>query len=362
MSAPVLSSPSLKDVVVFEKGKPPALQPYFGADSEIYLTPEYLRNGAGSEPIKASSNAVRVSDGDTIVLWDGSNAGEVLRARAGVLSSTMTRLRHRDTFDRDYFFYALSGWEPYLKGQTSGSGIPHVDKEVLGKLVVPAFPLPEQRKIAEILTTVDRAIEETEAMVGKQQRIKTGLMQDLLTRGIDAHGQLRTEATHAFKDSPLGRIPVEWEVGIGSDYFTLRSGIPVENIRNDSEGETLYLKVDDFNTLDNQQGEGISVSSNTFDCPAGLKPKLLPPGTLVFPKRGAAIFLNRVGVLSKPATIDPNLMGLSTKPGVSHEYLRQILLRRDLGTICDNSGIPQINNKHLYPLLFGSSRNAVGRG
>jgi type I restriction enzyme S subunit len=212
MSAPVLSSPLLKDVVVFEKGKPPAQQPYFGPDSETYLTPEYLRNGAGSEPIKASSNAVRVSDGDTIVLWDGSNAGEVLRARAGVLSSTMTRLRHRDTFDREYFFYALSGWEPHLKGQTSGSGIPHVDKEVLGKLVVPAFPLPEQRKIAEILTTVDRAIEETEALVGKQQRIKTGLMQDLLTRGIDAHGQLRTEATHAFKDSPLGRIPVEWEV------------------------------------------------------------------------------------------------------------------------------------------------------
>jgi type I restriction enzyme S subunit len=74
--------------------------------------------------------------------------------------------------------------------------------------------LPEQRKIAEILTTVDRAIEETEALVGKQQRIKTGLMQDLLTRGIDAHGQLRTEATHAFKDSPLGRIPVEWEVNL----------------------------------------------------------------------------------------------------------------------------------------------------
>src|SRR5690606_13975434 len=41
---------------------------------------------------------------------------------------------------------------------------------------------------------------------------KTGLMQDLLTKGIDAHGNIRSEATHAFKDSPLGRIPVEWDV------------------------------------------------------------------------------------------------------------------------------------------------------
>ena len=64
---------------------------------------------------------------------------------------------------------------------------------------------PEQTKIAEILSTVDRAIEQTEALIAKQQRIKTGLMQDLLTRGIDEHGNLRSEQTHKFKDSPLGQ-------------------------------------------------------------------------------------------------------------------------------------------------------------
>lgn len=72
--------------------------------------------------------------------------------------------------------------------------------------------LPEQAKIAEVLSTVDQAIEQTESLIAKQQRIKTGLMQDLLTRGIDEHGNLRSEETHEFKDSPLGRIPVEWEV------------------------------------------------------------------------------------------------------------------------------------------------------
>jgi len=62
------------------------------------------------------------------------------------------------------------------------------------------------------LSTVDRAIEQTEALIAKQQRIKTGLMQDLLTRGIDEHGNLRSEKTHQFKDSLMGRIPVGWEV------------------------------------------------------------------------------------------------------------------------------------------------------
>ena len=70
----------------------------------------------------------------------------------------------------------------------------------------------EQARIVTILSTLDQAIEQTEAIIAKQQRIKTGLMQDLLTKGIDENGNIRSEATHEFKDSPLGRIPVEWDI------------------------------------------------------------------------------------------------------------------------------------------------------
>ena len=84
---------------------------------------------------------------------------------------------------------------------------------------------PEQTKIGEILSTVDRAIEQTKAIIAKQQRIKTGLMQDLLTRGIDEHGSIRSEETHEFKDSPLGRIPVEWDVEGFENYVISEAGI-----------------------------------------------------------------------------------------------------------------------------------------
>ena len=238
------STQQVKDVVSFSKGKPPAEQPYFGIDAELYLTPEYLRGGAASEPIRANKNAARVNGGETIVLWDGSNAGEVFRARAGVLSSTMVHLKPIDSFDGDYFFYAMKGWEGYLKGQTSGSGIPHVDKEVLGKLELVQFPTVEQSKIAEILSTVDQAIEQTEALIAKQQRIKTGLMQDLLTRGIDEHGQLRTEQTHAFKDSPLGRIPVEWEVARLGEVAAISAGVTLgKSYEGPNTVELPYLRV-----------------------------------------------------------------------------------------------------------------------
>ena len=89
-------------------------------------------------------------------------------------------------------------------GRGSGNqGGDTLNKQKLKKIL---FEYPEsereQAKIAEVLSTVDRAIEETEAFIAKQQRIKTGLMQDLLTRGIDEHGNLRSEQTHEFNDSP----------------------------------------------------------------------------------------------------------------------------------------------------------------
>jgi len=88
-----------------------------------------------------------------------------------------------------------------------------------------SFPtsFPEQRKIAEILETVDNAMEKTDRIIEKYKRIKQGLMQDLLTKGIDENGQIRSEETHRFKDSPLGKIPEEWGVVKLGDVVKLRN-------------------------------------------------------------------------------------------------------------------------------------------
>lgn len=91
---------------------------------------------------------------------------------------------------------------------------------------IPDIKINEQKKIAKILTKVDEAIENTEALIQKYEHIKMGLIQDLLTKGIDENGNIRSEETHQFKDSPLGRIPVEWEVkNIGSISTLVRSGV-----------------------------------------------------------------------------------------------------------------------------------------
>ncbi len=115
--------------------------------------------------------------------------------------------------DQAYLEHYLRHEESKFSNASQGSTFEAINSTELSKWPMD-YPTSkrEQAKIAEILSTVDRAIEETEALIAKQQRIKTGLMQNLLTRGIDEHGNLRSERIHKFKDSPLGRIPVEWEV------------------------------------------------------------------------------------------------------------------------------------------------------
>ncbi len=113
---------------------------------------------------------------------------------------------------QDFLEHFLIFQEPKFKLVSQGSTFEAINSSELKQWpILRPKDKAEQSKIAEVLSTVDRAIEETEALIAKQQRIKTGLMQDLLTRGIDEHGNLRSETTHEFKDSPLGRIPVEWE-------------------------------------------------------------------------------------------------------------------------------------------------------
>ncbi len=92
---------------------------------------------------------------------------------------------------------------------------------------IPLPPLPQQRKIARILTTLDNVIEKTEALIAKYQAIKQGLMHDLFTRGVDATGKLRppqSEAPALYKQSGLGWIPKEWETQRLGEALRLAGG------------------------------------------------------------------------------------------------------------------------------------------
>jgi len=100
-----------------------------------------------------------------------------------------------------YFLQSHLYWSHLRKAQ--GSTLKNINLPLLKSLLIPLPPLPEQRRIAEILSTVDDAIQKVDAAITKTERLKKGLLHELLTKGI-GHKE--------FKDTEIGRIPKEWEV------------------------------------------------------------------------------------------------------------------------------------------------------
>jgi len=96
-----------------------------------------------------------------------------------------------------------------------GATYPAVSDKDVSNEKIPLPSLPEQRKITEILSTVDEAIQRVDEAIARTERLKRGLMQRLLTRGI-GHRE--------FKDTEIGRIPKGWEV--------VRVGDIIEEIKN----------------------------------------------------------------------------------------------------------------------------------
>ncbi len=85
---------------------------------------------------------------------------------------------------------------------------------LLARIAFRPFRLPSQAPHRGlVLDTVDEAIARSEAVIAKLKQTRVGLLHDLLTRGLDEHGQLRDPVAHPeqFKDSPLGRILVQLE-------------------------------------------------------------------------------------------------------------------------------------------------------
>jgi type I restriction enzyme, S subunit len=102
-----------------------------------------------------------------------------------------------------------------LKVCITGSAQPQIIGSALKEVVLRLPPLEDQNLISNILGTLDTQICQTEAIIAKLQQVKQGLLHDLLTRGIDANGQLRPprdQAPELYKESPLGWIPRDWEV------------------------------------------------------------------------------------------------------------------------------------------------------
>ena len=207
----------------FHKGRLPSSSTgRAGGDRAPYLSMEYLRGGESTAPtlVPVEPGLLWASDGDILLLWDGSNAGEFLRARRGIVSSTTVLVKPKSV-DSTFFYWACKAQEPQLQAETVGMGIPHVDGEFLADLRIPLPSARQQRVISHYLdretTRLDLLVAEKERVLDLLAERRRALITRAVTRGLDPDAPLRDSGV-----SWLGDIPVHWETERSKWLFTER--------------------------------------------------------------------------------------------------------------------------------------------
>jgi len=190
-----------------------------------WLTPSDLSNLASSIYIdeserKITQKALRdtglgLAPRGSVIISTRAPVGyvAVIRSPSTFNQGCKVLVSKHDEVAPEFYCYLLISKKAQLQGRSGGSTFLELSKESLERFPVPLPPLPEQKKIATILSTVDDAIQKTDEIISKTERLKKGLMQKLLTSGI---GHTK------FKQTEVGETPEEWEVTKLGNHVTIR--------------------------------------------------------------------------------------------------------------------------------------------
>jgi type I restriction enzyme S subunit len=257
-----------------------------------------------------------------------------------LVSGKMTAVRVNDQFLPDFLTYALcqEDAQNHLKENTTGMALSQTNftHDALLRVPILSPPLPEQKKIASILTSVDEVIETTQKQIDKLQDLKKATMNELLTQGIG-----HTE----FKDSELGRIPKSWEVYELGQLCIFTQGVQIsldETLRTNQKGYIRYLYINDFSSDKN-----LRFIKDDFPT------KIVKDEDLVMANTGhsaGTIFRGKHGVLSN------NAFKISIKKYIKSEYLFHFLSTDNywfsIGKLFNTAGQPHVGHGNIAKLQF----------
>lgn len=252
--------------------------------------------------------------------------------------------------DRRWLYWLLSYFP--LKRLDTSTGVPGLNRNDLYEL---SFfrPDPASRdQIAEILDTLDEAIRGTEAVVGKLKAAKQGLLHDLLTRGINAQGDLRppqTEAPHLYHQTPLGWLPEEWEVV----RFVSKIDFPEGQVDPTSSPYTDWPLIAPDHV---EGGTGRRIARLTAREQNAISGKYrLEPGDIVYSK--IRPYLRKAVLADEPALCSADMYPLRPRLGVDSRFLLGLILgeqfSRFAAAVSMRSGFPKINRAEMAEYWCG---------
>jgi len=250
----------------------------------------------------------------------------------GIVSTLYPVFTTSKELDSKYLQYQLNYGEEFSRFarlQKQGGSRTYMYLNKLRKLSL-TMPntLDEQKEISAILSTLDHFITLHQRKCENLKKLKKFMLQKLFPQNGENVPKVRfLNFTDTWEQRKLG------------EYVSITSGEAPSKF---DKGTELYVKVDDLNYNDkyvvdtqNKVAEHSTV-------------KRVTKGSVVFPKRGAAIMTNKVRIMGIDSYMDTNMMALTSEK-LDSEFLYNIISKEGLYKIADTSTIPQINNKHVEP-------------
>lgn len=121
-----------------------------------------------------------VSNNNILILWDGSQAGNIYFNREGVLGSTFIALELIPNINSNFIGHQLQFLEPIIKKSwREGSGVPHVSKSFIDRFKIKICCEEEQQKISDFMDMFDKKIRLEESILLELEKQKQGFMQQI---------------------------------------------------------------------------------------------------------------------------------------------------------------------------------------
>ena len=288
-----------------------------------------------------TTHTTKIAPQNSILFTVRAPVGDViLNNIESCIGRGLASIEAKDGGSNKFLFFYLQHIGEQFEKYAQGSTFTAINSTELKNYEINVPSLSEQTKIATILSKVDEEIEKVEQIIEQTEKLKKGLMQKLLTKGI---GHTK------FKKSELGKIPEEWEVVKLEDIATVERGKFSHRPRNDKRfygGDIAFIqtgnivncngKIKEYTQTLNEKGLSVS---RKFD-----------KGTIVLT---IAANIGDTGILTFESCFPDSLVGINVGHEMNNEFLEYYLRTKKthLNKISTQSAQKNINLEKLRPLL-----------
>ncbi|MEM4056660.1 MAG: restriction endonuclease subunit S [Thermoplasmatales archaeon] len=304
---------------------------------------KYIYNTSDSISVSAVRNSLTfLVPPDSLLISMYGTVGKlsITKRELAISQNIAAIIPNKSKMNTEFLFYAISAFSQQFRA-TKVITLKHLDIQMVKNFKIPLPPLHEQQKIAEILTTVDKKIEFIDQEILAAERVKKGLMQTLLTKGI---GHTK------FKMTEIGEIPEEWNLE------PFREILQVRKRSNRGKSEKAFII-----PMELIPENGIYCKYKYIEEDEVIPPTYCEPGDILLPKITPSIENGKQGIVPNlqgghafatsevfPIVAGEKLLNLFTFYLLKTDLFRQPLINSMVGA----TGRQRVTKDSLYSLLL----------